>query len=158
MNQPLVVIAEDDRDVRELLTFALENAGYRTVAARDGATAARLVATAGPAALITDVRMPDMNGMDLCRLVRRSPATRDLAILMFSASIHPLRRRRGPGRRRRPLPAQAAGPAPHPRRTARRADRRPHRPPARPPGRPGRRGLLPGRHVSAGWPAGCRCG
>ncbi|GAA4608223.1 two-component system response regulator MtrA [Actinoplanes octamycinicus] len=89
MNQPLVVIAEDDRDVRELLTFALENAGYRTLAARDGATAARLVGSAHPVALITDVRMPDMNGMDLCRLIRRNPATRDLAILMFSASIHP---------------------------------------------------------------------
>ncbi|BCJ48212.1 hypothetical protein GCM10010168_25720 [Actinoplanes ianthinogenes] len=89
MNPPLVVIAEDDRDVRELLTFALEHAGYRTVAARDGATAARLIATENPAALITDVRMPDMNGMDLCRLVRRTPASHDLAILMFSANIHP---------------------------------------------------------------------
>ncbi|AEV84325.1 transcriptional regulator [Actinoplanes sp. SE50] len=88
MDQPLVVVAEDDRDVRDLLTFFLEKAGYRTIGAHDGATAARLLTTTRPAALITDVHMPDMNGMDLCRLARRTFATQDIPIIMFSANTH----------------------------------------------------------------------
>jgi two-component system OmpR family response regulator len=87
MNQNLVLIAEDDRDVRELLSFSMESAGYRTVGARDGRTALRILQTAQPVALITDVLMPDMNGMELCRLVRNT-GDRRTAILMVSANIH----------------------------------------------------------------------
>jgi two-component system, OmpR family, response regulator len=75
------------RDVRELLSFALESAGYRVVGARDGRTALRIMQTARPVALITDVLMPDMNGMELCRLVRNTGDGRT-AILMVSANIH----------------------------------------------------------------------
>ena len=88
MNENMVLIAEDDRDIRELISFALENAGYETLGARDGRTAARLLTVAAPVALITDVRMPDMNGLDLCRLVRENPATRGTGILMLSAGVH----------------------------------------------------------------------
>ncbi|MEV0901295.1 response regulator [Actinoplanes sp. NPDC049802] len=87
MNQNLVLIAEDDRDVRELLSFSLESAGYRTVGARDGRTALRILHTARPVALITDVLMPDMNGIELCRLVRKTGDSRT-AILMVSANVH----------------------------------------------------------------------
>jgi two-component system response regulator MtrA len=88
MNDNLVLVAEDDRDVRELVSFAIESAGFDVLGARDGRTAARLLAVAQPVALITDVRMPDMNGLDLCRLVRRNAATRDTTILMLSAGVH----------------------------------------------------------------------
>jgi two-component system OmpR family response regulator len=88
MTDNLVLIAEDDRDVRDLLAFAVESAGYRTVAVQDGKAAARLLTTARPLALITDVKMPSMNGMDLCRLARSSPENWNTAILMISASIH----------------------------------------------------------------------
>ncbi|GIF06995.1 response regulator [Actinoplanes siamensis] len=88
MDRPLIIVAEDDGDIRELLTLALEKAGYRVVGAGTGSAAARLLTTTRPSGLITDVRMPDMNGMELCRLARREHATRDIAILMFSASSH----------------------------------------------------------------------
>ena len=88
MNQNLILIAEDDADIRDMLTFALESAGYRTVAAKDGHTAARILTVAKPVGLITDVRMPAMNGMELCQLARRTPAIKDTAILMISANAH----------------------------------------------------------------------
>ncbi|MEU4159264.1 response regulator [Actinoplanes sp. NPDC026670] len=88
MKRDLVLVAEDDRDIRDLLHFALEDAGYQTVGARDGAAAARILGSAHPVGLITDVRMPDMNGIDLCRLVRRTPAIGNTAILMYSAGTH----------------------------------------------------------------------
>jgi len=88
MNQNLILIAEDDADIRDMLTFALESAGYRTVAAKDGHTAARILTVAKPVGLVTDVRMPAMNGMELCQLARRTPAIKDTAILMISANAH----------------------------------------------------------------------
>lgn len=88
MNQNLILIAEDDADIRDLLTFAVESAGYRAVAAKDGNTAARILTVAKPVGLITDVRMPAFNGMELCRLARRTPDIRDTAILMISGNAH----------------------------------------------------------------------
>jgi two-component system, OmpR family, response regulator len=88
MNQNLILIAEDDADVRDMLAFTLESAGYRTVAAKDGNTAARILTVAKPVGLITDVRMPALNGIELCQLARRNPANRDTAILMISSNTH----------------------------------------------------------------------
>ncbi|MFD1364457.1 response regulator [Actinoplanes sichuanensis] len=88
MNTNLILIADDDADTRDVLTVALEQAGYQTLGVNRGATAARLLTVAKPVGLITDVRMPDMNGMELCRLARRQPATADVAIVMISASYH----------------------------------------------------------------------
>ncbi|MEU4244019.1 response regulator [Actinoplanes sp. NPDC026619] len=88
MNENLILIAEDDGDVRDMLAFALESAGYRTVAAKDGNTALRILTVAKPVGLITDVRMPALNGMELCQFARRSPEIRDTAILMISSNAH----------------------------------------------------------------------
>ena len=88
MNQNLILVADDDTDIRDMLSVTLEAAGYRAVGAKDGHTAARILAVAKPVGLITDVRMPAMNGMELCRLARRAPANRDTAILMISSNAH----------------------------------------------------------------------
>src|SRR5690349_21994404 len=88
MNQNLILIADDDADVRDMLSVTLEAAGYRALGAKDGHTAARILTVAKPVAMITDVRMPAMNGMELCQLARNSPGTRDMAILMVSGNSH----------------------------------------------------------------------
>ncbi len=90
MTAPLILVAEDDADIRDLLTVTLESAGFRAVTAKDGHTAARILTVARPAGLITDVRMPALNGMELCQLARRDPTVRDTAILMISAHTHTL--------------------------------------------------------------------
>ncbi|MFF5084154.1 response regulator [Actinoplanes sp. NPDC000266] len=86
--QNLILIAEDDSDIRDLLTVTLESAGFRTVAAKDGNTAARILKVARPVGLVTDVRMPALNGMELTQIARLDPASRDTAILMISANTH----------------------------------------------------------------------
>jgi two-component system, OmpR family, response regulator len=88
MNQDLILIAEGDSDVRDVVAHALESAGYRTVTAKDGHTAARILTVAKPAGLITDVRMPALNGMELCQLARRNPEIRNAAILMISSNAN----------------------------------------------------------------------
>ncbi|GIF12581.1 response regulator transcription factor [Actinoplanes teichomyceticus] len=88
MNQNLILIADDDADVRDMLAVTLEAAGYRTVGAKDGHTAARIMTVAKPIGMITDVRMPSMNGMELCQLARNTPDIKDMAILMVSGNNH----------------------------------------------------------------------
>ncbi|MEV6350871.1 response regulator [Actinoplanes sp. NPDC051851] len=86
---PLVLIAEDDRDIRDLLSYTFEKAGFRTVTADDGRSAAEILIHDHPAAIIADVRMPNLTGTDLCQLVRRDPRLRDIAIVLLSANIQP---------------------------------------------------------------------
>jgi len=88
MNNNLILIADDDNDVRDMLTVTLEAAGYRALGAKDGNTAARILTVAKPIGMITDVRMPAMNGMELCQLARSNPEIRDMAILMVSGNSH----------------------------------------------------------------------
>ena len=87
MNETLILIAEDDRDVRELLSFTVRSAGYRTAEAGEGRAAAEILMAERPVGLIADVTMPGMSGLDLCRLARRTPATNNTAVLLFSAKI-----------------------------------------------------------------------
>ncbi|WP_205650131.1 response regulator [Actinoplanes solisilvae] len=86
MTPDLILVAEDDSDIRDLLTVALESAGFRAVTAKDGHTAARILTVARPAGLITDVRIPAVSGLELCRLARLEPDGRDTAIVMISAN------------------------------------------------------------------------
>ncbi|WP_229068775.1 response regulator transcription factor [Actinoplanes sp. DH11] len=86
MNHPVVLIAEDDPDIRELLHFVVSSAGYEAVSVGDGQAAAQMLAIKHPAAVIADVRMPAMNGIDLCRLVRRTSGPRT-GVLMFTADV-----------------------------------------------------------------------
>ncbi len=88
MNQNLILIADDDADVRDLLSVTLEAVGYRALGAKDGHTAARILTVAKPIGMITDVRMPAMNGMELCQLARSNPEIREMAILMVSGNAH----------------------------------------------------------------------
>jgi two-component system, OmpR family, response regulator len=88
MNENLILIADDDADVRDLLSVSLEAAGYRALGAKDGHTAARILTVAKPIGMITDVRMPAMNGMELCQLARGNREIREMAILMVSGNAH----------------------------------------------------------------------
>lgn len=66
-----VLIAEDDRDIVEILRLYLEGAGYRVVAAGDGESALELLRSEDVSVALVDIMMPRMNGYDLIREVRR---------------------------------------------------------------------------------------
>lgn len=89
MNDNLILVSEDDEDIRGMLAATLEQAGFSTVQAKDGNTAARIVTVARPVAVVTDVRMPALTGLELCRLIRRSPELSNTAVLMTSAHTSP---------------------------------------------------------------------
>ncbi|MEZ5165526.1 MAG: response regulator [Acidimicrobiales bacterium] len=103
----LILIAEDDRRVRESLDRALTLEGYEVVTANDGARALELHGEHRADVLLLDVSMPNVDGLTVCRRVRQ--AGDDTPILMLTAA----RGRRSGGRPRcrgRRLPRQALRP------------------------------------------------
>lgn len=69
-----ILIADDDRDLLELVAFTLTQAGFFIVKASDGAAALRAFATEAPDLLILDINMPVRSGFDVCEEVRRESA------------------------------------------------------------------------------------
>ena len=80
--KPVILIAEDDRDIRDLLRLYLEGEGYRVLEAENGAQALILAREQTPDMAILDVMMPEMNGFELTRALRRYS---EIPILILSA-------------------------------------------------------------------------
>ena len=68
-----ILVAEDEADIRELVTFMLRFAGYEVVAAANGEDAVLTAARELPDLVLLDVRMPRMTGYEACRLMRSNP-------------------------------------------------------------------------------------
>ena len=77
-----ILIAEDDGDIRDLLRLYLESEGYRVLEAADGAAALALARENMPDMAILDVMMPELNGYELTRALRKFS---DIPILILSA-------------------------------------------------------------------------
>ncbi len=66
-----ILVADDDRDLLELVAFTLAQSGLLALKAQDGPTALRLFAAEAPDLLILDINMPGMSGFEVCAEVRR---------------------------------------------------------------------------------------
>lgn len=84
-DRPSVLIVDDEGPLLTLLRYNLERAGFRVQEAADGQEALSLVADAPPDLLILDWMLPSLSGIEVCRQLRRRPATRDLPIIMLTA-------------------------------------------------------------------------
>jgi two-component system alkaline phosphatase synthesis response regulator PhoP len=80
-----ILIVDDEQDIVELISYNLEKEGFKTVKAYDGDAAFRLVKTQKPDLVILDLMLPQMNGLDVCRAIRRNPETASLPIIMLTA-------------------------------------------------------------------------
>ena len=67
-----VLIADDDPHIREVVCFALGRAGFETVQAAHGTAALRAVSTEKPDLVVLDVLMPELDGVEVCRVIRQS--------------------------------------------------------------------------------------
>ncbi|MBA2660654.1 MAG: response regulator transcription factor [Bradymonadaceae bacterium] len=65
-----ILIADDDPNIRQVVRFALELAGFAVVEARDGAEALALYSEHGPDLVVLDITMPEMDGTEVCRRLR----------------------------------------------------------------------------------------
>lgn len=77
-----ILVVDDDPHIREVVCFALDKAGMMTRSAADGAQALDLATEAEPDLLVLDINMPEMDGLELCRQLRRSS---EVPILFLSS-------------------------------------------------------------------------
>jgi DNA-binding response OmpR family regulator len=80
-----VLLVEDERDIVELVRYQLEKEGMRVAHAADGALALRLCRQDPPDVVILDVMLPGLDGLEVCRALRRDPETRRLPVIMLTA-------------------------------------------------------------------------
>lgn len=80
-----ILIADDDRDIRELVQFKLAQAGYEVVAATDGTEALAAARSQQFDLAVLDVMMPGMSGVEVCRALRAEAATSTLPVILLTA-------------------------------------------------------------------------
>jgi len=81
----LVMVIEDEKEIRDLLRYNLEKAGYRVAASGDGEQGLKLLFASRPDALVLDLMLPGLNGLEIVREVRAEPLTHDLPVLVLTA-------------------------------------------------------------------------
>ncbi len=85
MSKADILVIEDDEDILELVRFNLAREGFRVAAATDGARGLRLALARVPDLVLLDLMLPGMEGLEVCRRLRREPSTRRVPIVMVTA-------------------------------------------------------------------------
>jgi len=80
-----ILVAEDERDIRELIGFTLRFAGYEVVLANNGQEAVEKAPGEQPDLILLDVRMPKMTGYEACRELKNDPQTEGIPVVFLSA-------------------------------------------------------------------------
>jgi len=80
-----ILVAEDERDIRELIAFTLSFAGHQITQAANGEEAVSLAQSILPDLILTDVRMPKMTGYEACKQIKTHQATRHIPVVILSA-------------------------------------------------------------------------
>ncbi len=80
-----ILIAEDERDIRELVTFTLRYAGHEVIQAANGEEALALTREGVPDLIMMDVRMPKMTGYEACRLIKADDKIKHIPVVFLSA-------------------------------------------------------------------------
>jgi DNA-binding response OmpR family regulator len=80
-----ILVAEDERDIRELINFTLTFAGHSVSQASNGAEAVELAQQVIPDLILMDVRMPRMTGYEACRQIKQIDSVKDIPVVFLSA-------------------------------------------------------------------------
>lgn len=80
-----ILISEDERDIRDLITFTLKFAGHEVIPTTNGEEAYHTALKEIPDLILLDVRMPRMTGYEACKKLKASKNTRDIPVVFLSA-------------------------------------------------------------------------
>ncbi|MGB8314740.1 MAG: phosphate regulon transcriptional regulator PhoB [Aestuariivirga sp.] len=80
-----ILVVEDEEPIQILLSYNFESEGYRVRATAQGEEVARLVNEERPDLIVLDWMLPGISGIEVCRLLRTRPETRDIPIIMLTA-------------------------------------------------------------------------
>jgi CheY-like chemotaxis protein len=85
----VILIAEDNADVRTLLHRVFDRAGFTVLTAVDGRDALHAVRRHRPDVVLTDLDMPHLDGLQLCRAIRQDPTLGHTPVTILSGGLHP---------------------------------------------------------------------
>jgi len=88
-NPPLILIADDDPDFKEILSAKLLASGYQIAEAKDGQEAINKAKSLIPDLIIMDIQMPNVNGTEAVVELKNTPETKDVKIVFFSSLVYP---------------------------------------------------------------------
>ncbi|MBQ3306500.1 response regulator [Candidatus Saccharibacteria bacterium] len=90
-----IMLVEDDQSLREIYSIRLTAEGYEVVSAGDGEEALALAVKERPVLIVSDVMMPKISGFDMLDILRSTPETKDIKVIMMTALSSEDQRQRG---------------------------------------------------------------
>ena len=100
---PLVMVIEDEEALGLLLKYNLEKEGYEVILETRGNKALAEIEKYGPSVILLDWMLPEISGVEICKLVRSKPDIKNIPIIMLTAKGEEEDKIKGPDRRRRRL-------------------------------------------------------
>ena len=85
MNLRKILVADDEPAILEMLCVLLTSSGYKSIPASDGGEALKLALKELPSLILLDINMPVMDGLDVCRKLKETPATASIPVIMLTA-------------------------------------------------------------------------
>jgi len=95
MEHKKILIADDNQNIRDALTYLLEDEGYELILAKDGTETLRKVRELRPDIVFLDIMMPEINGYDVCRTIKTDPLLKNTYIIMLTAKGQVAEQERG---------------------------------------------------------------
>jgi two-component system phosphate regulon response regulator PhoB len=83
--RPKILVVDDEPEAVDLVAYNLKQAGYEVLVAAEGAEALRKARSALPGLIVLDLMLPEVDGLEVCKLLRRDPATVAIPIIMLTA-------------------------------------------------------------------------
>jgi DNA-binding response OmpR family regulator len=95
MEKKKILIADDNENIRDALTYLLEDEGYSLSMAKDGSDALKKAREFLPDILFLDIMMPEMNGYEVCRVIKNDPQLKKIYVIMLTAKGQVAEQERG---------------------------------------------------------------
>lgn len=83
--KPKILVVDDEPEALEVLGFRLKEAGYAPIFAKDGARAVAAARDERPALIVLDLMLPEIDGLEVCKILRRDPGTAMIPVIMLTA-------------------------------------------------------------------------
>ena len=83
-----ILLAEDDKQIGDMVSFKLTNAGHQVIRAQDGEAACVLAARELPDLILLDAMMPSLSGFEVLRRLKADPSLRGIPVIMVTAKGH----------------------------------------------------------------------
>ena len=87
-----ILIVEDEVDVADLVAHHLRGAGFSVETVNNGRAALNLIKSQPPTLVVLDLMLPEVSGLDLCRMIKSDPRTNKIPIIMLSAKTEEIDR------------------------------------------------------------------